>query len=159
MISAFSKKQLRVLSWWHPLSPDSHYDAVICDGAVRSGKTFCMSLSFIIWSVYFGCDHADVRRCLRLVHRELHRLIDAPLTSRTLAAAKRQLKGQLGVGADNFENAALGMAKYYLHTGHVISLEQRFAQIDALTPAHLHDIAREVMNPAHLTTLIYTSTP
>ena len=112
-----------------------------------------------VWSVYFGCDHADVRRCLRLVHRELHRLIDAPLTSRTLAAAKRQLKGQLGVGADNFENAALGMAKYYLHTGHVISLEQRFAQIDALTPAHLHDIAREVMNPAHLTTLIYTSTP
>ncbi len=112
-----------------------------------------------VWSVYFGCDHDDVRRCLRLVRRELQRLADAPLSPRTLAAAKRQLKGQLGIGADNFENAALGMAKYFLHTGNVITLEQRFAQIDALTPALLHDIARDVMNPDHLTTLIYTSTP
>ena len=110
-----------------------------------------------VWSVYFGCDHDDVRRCLRLVRRELQRLADAPLSPRTLAAAKRQLKGQLGIGADNFENAALGMAKYFLHTGNVVTLEQRFAQIDALTPAQLHDIARDVMNPEQLTTLIYTS--
>ena len=108
-----------------------------------------------VWSVYFGCDHDDVRRCLRLVRRELQRLADAPLSPRTLAAAKRQLKGQLGIGADNFENAALGMAKYFLHTGNVVTLEQRFAQIDALTPAQLHDIARDVMNPERLTTLIY----
>ena len=49
------------------------------------------------------------------------------------------------------------MAKYFLNTGTVITLEQRFAQIDALTPAQLHDIARDVMNPDRLTTLIYTS--
>ncbi len=46
----FSEKQLRVLTWWDKDSPDRHKDAIICDGAVRSGKTFCMTLSFLLWS-------------------------------------------------------------------------------------------------------------
>lgn len=46
----FSKKQLRLLNWWCEGSPDCHFDSIICDGAVRSGKTLCMSLSFILWS-------------------------------------------------------------------------------------------------------------
>lgn len=49
---AFSKKQLTALSWWHPSSPHSGCDAIICDGAVRSGKTTCMSLSFVAWAFY-----------------------------------------------------------------------------------------------------------
>ncbi|MBQ4645536.1 MAG: PBSX family phage terminase large subunit [Clostridia bacterium] len=46
----FSKKQLTVLNWWCNSSPFNSYDAIICDGAVRSGKTVCMSISFILWS-------------------------------------------------------------------------------------------------------------
>ena len=46
----FSEKQLRVLTWWAPGSPDSTRNGVICDGAVRSGKTLCLSLSFIGWA-------------------------------------------------------------------------------------------------------------
>ncbi len=108
-----------------------------------------------VWSIYFGCDHADVKHCLRLVNKELRRLTDAPLTPRTLAAAKRQLKGQLGIAADNSENVALSAAKQYLHTHYVKSLEQRFAEIDALTSDQLLTIARDIMNPDRLTTLIY----
>lgn len=48
----FSQKQLTVLTWWCELSPYSSCDAVICDGAVRSGKTVCMALSYILWSFY-----------------------------------------------------------------------------------------------------------
>lgn len=108
-----------------------------------------------VWSIYFGCDHTDVKRCLRLVTKELRRLTDAPLTPRTLAAAKRQLKGQLGIAADNSENVALSAAKQYLHTHYVKSLEQRFAEIDVLTSDQLLTIARDIMNPDRLTTLIY----
>lgn len=46
----FSKKQLRVLTWWAD-SDTKNKDAIICDGAVRSGKTLCMSLSFIAWAM------------------------------------------------------------------------------------------------------------
>lgn len=47
----FSIKQKKVLTWWTDASPCSTYDAIICDGAVRSGKTLIMSLSFVIWSM------------------------------------------------------------------------------------------------------------
>ncbi len=50
--SRFSEKQLIALSWWHDSSPFSDYDGLICDGAVRSGKTTCMSLSFVMWAFY-----------------------------------------------------------------------------------------------------------
>jgi hypothetical protein len=48
----FSKKQLKTLTWWCPGSGFSHRDAIICDGAVRSGKTLCMSLSFVAWATF-----------------------------------------------------------------------------------------------------------
>ena len=41
-----------MLSWWCRTSPFKNYDAVICDGAVRSGKTLCMTLSFVSWAFY-----------------------------------------------------------------------------------------------------------
>ena len=48
----FSRQQRRVLTWW--LAPEtSGLEAVICDGAVRSGKTLCMGLSFFLWAM--GC--------------------------------------------------------------------------------------------------------
>ena len=47
----FSPKQRRVLTWWRPGSPDEKYQAVICDGAVRSGKTLCTGLSFFCWAM------------------------------------------------------------------------------------------------------------
>lgn len=50
-IKKFSPKQKRIMTWWGPKSPDRNYDAIICDGAVRSGKTLCMGLSFVCWSM------------------------------------------------------------------------------------------------------------
>lgn len=47
----FSKKQSQVLTWWCPVSPVKDKDGIIADGAIRSGKTLCMSLAFIIWAM------------------------------------------------------------------------------------------------------------
>ena len=46
----FSKKQQTVLTWWQPKSPHYRKEAILCDGAVRSGKTLCMGLSFFLWA-------------------------------------------------------------------------------------------------------------
>lgn len=51
-LNKFSKKQLKALTWWHKNSKYKNYDALICDGAVRSGKTLCMGISFVAWSFY-----------------------------------------------------------------------------------------------------------
>lgn len=47
----FSKKQLKVLTWWRNGSPVSGKDGIICDGSVRAGKTVVMSLSFVMWAM------------------------------------------------------------------------------------------------------------
>ena len=47
----FSKKQLQILTWWCPDSPVKDYNGIIADGAVRSGKTVAMSISFALWAM------------------------------------------------------------------------------------------------------------
>jgi PBSX family phage terminase large subunit len=47
----FSAKQRRVLSWWLPGGRDAGFEAIVCDGAVRSGKTLAMGLSFFLWGM------------------------------------------------------------------------------------------------------------
>ncbi len=50
--TTFSKKQLLTLNWWCRGSQYADRNGIICDGAVRSGKTLCMSISFISWAFY-----------------------------------------------------------------------------------------------------------
>jgi PBSX family phage terminase large subunit len=47
----FSLKQKQVLTWWLPTSPHCHKDGIIADGAIRSGKTVCLSLAYGIWAM------------------------------------------------------------------------------------------------------------
>ena len=47
---AFSRKQRTVLTWWVPGNPHFEKEAIVCDGAVRSGKTLAMGLSFFLWA-------------------------------------------------------------------------------------------------------------
>ena len=108
-----------------------------------------------LFSIYFGCDTHDVERCLRLVRTELRRLTDRRLTPSQLAAAQRQLIGQLGMAADNSENQALGLGKTYLHYGHCETLSDVARRIDALTPDLLLQVAGELFADNGLSTLVY----
>ncbi|MEE6185576.1 PBSX family phage terminase large subunit [Bacillus pretiosus] len=47
----FSKKQMKVLTWWKPNSPVKNYDGIICDGSIRAGKTVSMALSYVMWAM------------------------------------------------------------------------------------------------------------
>lgn len=49
--NTFSNKQAKVLTWWTKSSPFSHYNGIIADGSIRSGKTLVMSISFILWAM------------------------------------------------------------------------------------------------------------
>ena len=67
---SFSKKQLEVLRWW---CGGSSSDGIICDGAVRSGKTLCMSVSFAAWAMaeFSGGSFAICGKTIRSVRRNL----------------------------------------------------------------------------------------
>ena len=49
--STFSPKQRTVLTWWTKDSPYRNYEAIVCDGAVRSGKTLAMGMGFFLWAM------------------------------------------------------------------------------------------------------------
>lgn len=108
-----------------------------------------------IWSVYFGCDPHDVKRCMRLVMKELERLVRKPLSASELAAAKRQIIGQLGVSYDSFESVAIGMGKRYLHYNNTQTCEQLSEKIMSLAADELWQTAKEVFEPSRIRTLIY----
>lgn len=61
LFKTFSKKQLTVLNWWQD-PKRSRFDAIICDGAVRSGKTSCMGISFVAWAMQSFAD-TDLAIC------------------------------------------------------------------------------------------------
>ena len=107
------------------------------------------------WAIYFGCDQEDVERCLRTVRQELDKLMNEPMTERQFTGALKQIKGQIGVACDNFENYALDMAKAYLHYNKVEGQKDTIEHLERLTPELLQEVAREVFDEQGLTTLIF----
>ncbi len=106
------------------------------------------------WSVYFGCDHHDVKRCQRLVHRELDRMMQHPLSDRQLLAAKRQIKGQIAIACDNREQFALDFGKSFLHYDKERDIDLLFQQIDAITNEQILQVAQTCFAPEKLQLLI-----
>jgi predicted Zn-dependent peptidase len=73
-----------------------------------------------------------------------------PLTDRQLAAAKRQLKGQLTIACDNREQFALDFARHYLHGGQLRDIDILLQRIDAVTAPQLQDVAQHVFSQQRL---------
>jgi predicted Zn-dependent peptidase len=78
-----------------------------------------------------------------------------PLSAARLAAAKRQIKGQIAIACDNRENFALDFGRNFLHNGTEKDLSTLFARIDAVTADDLLQVARQLFQPEHIVTLIY----
>ena len=108
-----------------------------------------------IWSIYFGCDEHDVKRCLRLVRKELDKFMQKPLSEAQLKAAKKQIKGQVGVACDNRENFALDFGKSFLHYGWEKNVDRLYEQVDEITAAQIQAVAQELFDKDRLTTLIF----
>ena len=107
------------------------------------------------WSIYFGCDEHDVKRCLRLVRKELDKFMQKPLSDAQLKAAKKQIKGQIGVACDNRENFALDFGKSFLHYGWEKNVDRLYEQVDEITTAQIQAVAQELFDKDRLTTLIF----
>lgn len=107
-----------------------------------------------LWAVYFGCDPKNVKRCLRLIRRELDKVMQRPLSDAQLRAAKRQIRGQIGIACDSRESFALDFAKSFLHYGWKKDVTALCERIDALTAADLQRVAQDLLAEERLTTLV-----
>lgn len=126
----------------------------------RRGLVYSVESSMVcygdtgLWAVYFGCDPHDVNRCVRLVKSEFKRLMEKPLSEKTLAAAKKQIKGQLAVACDNNENFAIDFGKSFLHFGDEKDIEKLYQKIDAVTAEQIQQVAKEIFDKDSLATLV-----
>ena len=106
-------------------------------------------------SIYFGTDPKNMEKALRLVHKELEKIRDNKLSATQLAAAKKQVIGQLGVSGDNKEGLFLGLGKSFLHYNRYDTLPEVFARVESLTVENIQEVANEVFAPERLFSLIY----
>jgi len=108
-----------------------------------------------IWSIYFGCDPHDIRKCLRLVRRELDKVMQKPLSATQLRNAKRQLKGQIAIACDNREQFALDFGKSFLHYGWEKDITHLYDSIDQVTAEDIQKVANDLFATEKLNTLIF----
>lgn len=102
----FSQKQLTALTWWCPTGSHAHRDAIICDGAVRSGKTLCMSLSFIFWafSAFVNSDFAICGKTVTSLKRNIIHPLISQLTDLGFSVGLRRSENYMDVTIDDRTN-------------------------------------------------------
>lgn len=82
-------------------------------------------------------------------------MMQTPLTMAQLNAAKKQIKGQIGVLSDHREGFALDFGKSYLHYGWKKDVSDLFRRIDEVTPEQMQQVAQDIFAEDQLTTLIF----
>lgn len=109
----------------------------------------------LLWSVYFGCDKTDIKRCLTLVKSQIERFRKYRMSETSLRAAKTQLYGQIALSAQQKENFAIDMVKQYLHYGTLRNIQRLKERIEGVTTEDIYSLANNILNRDNLFTLIY----
>lgn len=102
----FSKKQRQALTWWCDASPHRDKEAIICDGAVRSGKTFCLGLGFFLWAMerFRGQQFALCGKTVASVRRNLLHALVPVLKRQGYRVEEKVSRNQLTVSFGGKEN-------------------------------------------------------
>lgn len=101
------------------------------------------------WCTYFGCEHDDAERCLRLIRHQLDRFCNEGLTDTQLRAAQRQLCGSICIAAENIENRAIAMAKNLLRQGRVEGIQETCQRVNSVTRQQVLDVAQLLFTSEH----------
>lgn len=104
--SPFSAKQKKVLTWWCDKSPVKDYDGIIADGAIRSGKTVSMSLSFVMWAMasFTGQNLAMCGKTIGSFRRNVLFWLKLMLRSREYSVVDHRADNLLVVRKNGIEN-------------------------------------------------------
>lgn len=102
----FSKKQRKVLNWWCRSSPVRDYNGIIADGAIRSGKSVAMSLSFVIWAMseFEACNFAMCGKTIGSFRRNVLFWLKLMLRSRGYSVSEQRTENLVIVRRRNVEN-------------------------------------------------------
>lgn len=102
----FSRKQRKVLNWWCRSSPVRDYNGIIADGAIRSGKSVAMSLSFVVWAMseFESCNFAMCGKTIGSFRRNVLFWLKLMLRSRGYSVSEQRTENLVIVRRRNVEN-------------------------------------------------------
>lgn len=102
----FSRKQRKVLNWWCRSSPVRDYNGIIADGAIRSGKSVAMSLSFVVWAMseFESCNFAMCGKTIGSFRRNVLFWLKLMLRSRGYSVSEQRTENLVVVRRGNIEN-------------------------------------------------------
>lgn len=99
------------------------------------------------FGVYMGTDAGKVERARKLIWRELEKLADKPVSDRALSQVRNQVKGSLMLGQESMSNRMMRIGRQELIFRRYISLDEILAEVDAVTPEAVLELARELVQP------------
>ena len=108
-----------------------------------------------ILAISFGCDRPHLDACRKAIGKILSHLCEVPFTDARLKAYRKQLLGQIAIGSEAGEAQCLSMGKSMLAWGSIMTPAETRAAIEAITPADLQKMARQLFAPDRLSSLIY----
>ncbi|MEJ7643601.1 MAG: pitrilysin family protein [Chryseolinea sp.] len=119
-------------------SIDSHYNAYSDTG---------------MFAIYFGTEPKQVKKCMKLIRKEMDKLCAKKLSPAALASAKDQIKGQLALSEENNLGIMIMMGRAVLDHNRVPSLDEVFEKIDAVSARSLQQVANEIFDEEKLSYL------
>ena len=109
----FSNQQKKVFTWWHPASSVCNMDGIIADGAIRSGKTLSMALSYVMWAMasFDGHSFGMCGKTLESLRRNVLLILIPILCGRGYQVAERRAEHVMEVKKGRVVN------RFYLFGG------------------------------------------
>ena len=107
------------------------------------------------WQVYVGCESKNINKSIRLIKKELNRILKKPISAARLKMAKQQFKGQLALGMDVNSGLMHSLGKSLLAFGQIDTIEDIHNSIDEISSKDLQEIGLKYMGETHISTLIF----
>lgn len=104
-----------------------------------------------LFTIYFGCDHADVRACVELARRQINSLAEHPINAVALSRAKKQYLGQMAVSRDNHENVAISLGRSAMYYGNVMGQHELAERIGCISSNDIAECAERLADLSILT--------
>jgi predicted Zn-dependent peptidase len=108
-----------------------------------------------VFAIYFGIDNKYLDKTISLILKELKFFTKNKISNTLLKSAKEQLCGQISLANDNHVSTMLANGKSLMYFNKVISYNELYKKINAITPEEILACAKNIFNEKKLSYLIY----
>ena len=107
------------------------------------------------WQIYVGCESKNIKKSIRLIHKELLRIQNKKISEAKLTRLKQQFKGQLALSMDVNSGLMHSLGKSLLAFGQIDTIEDMHKSIDKISADDIQVLAQKYMQTSKISSLIF----